>query len=191
MQGFLDIPRHSASMDSVVGNQQLALGLLSGLSSVSSVVLNGRAPGDADGCFTCLSVSGAGDVTGLSVVDLACASTSLWGMVRQFSVLPFDPTTSKDHCALYLSLQGLPPRYYCLPRRGARVRVVRPTEDSGYTSLLQQQHASFRGLLDSWRSGQVAVDQALSQFKDALVRCASTSHFNGDIPWLIARCITP
>ena len=64
-------------MDLTVPNKTRAVDFLQGLFSVSSVVLNGRAPGDEEGSHTCFSNPLSETPVGTSVVDLACASPSL------------------------------------------------------------------------------------------------------------------
>jgi hypothetical protein len=135
---------------------------MEGLFAVSSVVLNGRAPGDAAGSHTCWQSNADGVVTRRSVVDLACASVSLFAAVGLFEVLPFRPSASKDHSALYVQLSDLAPRHYVAePRR--RRRVCRPAP-SAYMSALAQAQPGFDAMLRAWRSGSVSVEQAMSQF---------------------------
>lgn len=127
------VPSQRRTLDLTVPSHSRAVRFMQGLFAVSSVVLNGRAPGDEEGNFTCYSNPLSAAPVGASVVDLACASTSLYGLVQSFRVLPFQPSTSKDHCALLVAVSGLPWQCCEVPRRGRQRRVYRPTSTSGYT----------------------------------------------------------
>lgn len=74
------IPQQRRSLDRSVPNRQRALAFLEGLFALSSAVLNGRAPGDAEGGHTCWSRSANDQLLGHSVVDYACVSVSLFGL---------------------------------------------------------------------------------------------------------------
>jgi hypothetical protein len=76
------IPQRRHSLDRSVPNRQRSLAFLEGLFASSSVVLNGRAPGDAEGCHTCWSWSANDQLLGHSVVDYACVSVSMFHAVR-------------------------------------------------------------------------------------------------------------
>lgn len=194
---LLGVPAHRRSQDLAVPNRARAVELLQGLFSVSSVVLNGRAPGDEEGAHTCLSNPLSEAPVGASVVDLACASTALYGMVRSFRVLPFRPSASKDHCALHVSVAGVPRRCYEVPRQGRKGRVYRPTATSGYTSALQRRQGFFEAMLRAWRAGGVSVESAMQQFTDQLKLCAegdggdtpvAPESGKRDQPWYDAEC---
>jgi hypothetical protein len=103
---------------------------------------------------------------GASVVDLACASTSLYRHVQSFRVLPYRASASKDHCGLCVSLTDLPRGCHEVHRRGRRCRVYRPTSGSGYTSALMRHTDSFQAMLQAWESGGVSVECALRQFTE-------------------------
>lgn len=165
------VPSRRSTMDLTVPNKARAVEFLQGLFSVSSVVLNGRAPGDEEGNHTCFSTQSEVPV-GASVVDLACASTPLYGLVQAFQVLPFRPSASKDHSALYVSVSGLSRRCYEVPRPGRKRRVYRPTPGSGYVSALLGRQGFFEAMLRAWQAGGVSVEQALQQFTEQLVSCA-------------------
>lgn len=165
------VPARRHSMDASVPDVGMAEALLEGLASVSSVVLNGRAPGDETGSHTCFSTTDAGDIRGFSVVDLACVSVSLFQLVERFTILPFRPSTSKDHCALYVDLRGVPPKYSCV-QPGRRQRVVRPVHAEVYKHAVRQAQRQFEDLLASWREGTMDVTQAMQQFTALLVSCA-------------------
>lgn len=166
------IPSHRRTLDLSIPNRARALALLEGLFSVSSVVLNGRAPGDEEGSHTCFVTAVSGAPMGASVVDLACASTSLYGLVQSFRVVPFRASCSKDHSALCVSVSGLPPRSYEVPPPSRRRRVFRPAPSSGYTSALLSRQAEFEDLLQTWQGGSVSAERALQQFTALLVSCA-------------------
>jgi hypothetical protein len=88
LHALLNTPHHRASRDTTRSGRQQAEGLLNGLQSVSSVVLNGRAPGDEGGgphtAYTYWTGKGAAHRVGNSVVDLGCVSATLYQRVRQF-----------------------------------------------------------------------------------------------------------
>ena len=192
------VPSQRHSMDLTIPNQSRAVGFLEGLFSVSSVVLNGRAPGDEEGHFTCLANPLADTSVGASVVDLACASTSLYSLVDSFRVLPFRPSASKDHCGLLVSISGLPRRCYEVQRRRRRCRVHRPSPGSGYTSALLRRQGFFEAMLRAWQSGDVPVGSALQQFTEQLVLCVggdrelpatgSQAPAQKDRPWYDDEC---
>lgn len=164
------IPRQRTSMDMSVPCRQRAEAFLSGLFSASSVVLNGRARGDEGGSHTCWSISPAGVVLGHSTVDYACVSAALFRAVECFAVLPFRPSASKDHSALYVHLTGLPPGYSAVRPRPP-VKVVRP-KGSAYLTALRHARPQFEALLHAWHTGGVSVASAVQQFTDLLVSCA-------------------
>jgi hypothetical protein len=89
--------------------------------------------------------------------------------VREFRVLPFIPSASKDHSALYVFLTGMQPCYSTL--RPKRQRVIRP-EGAGYLTALSRAQGRFAALLDTWQTAAVPVSTALQQFLDLLVSCA-------------------
>lgn len=192
------VPSQRRTMDLTVPNKTRAVEFLQGLFSVSSVVLNGRAPGDEEGSHTCYSNPLADTPVGASVVDLACASTSLYGLVRSFRVLPFKPSTSKDHCGVCVSISGLRPRCYEVPRPGRRRRVHRPTPGSGYGSALMERQGFFAAMLRAWQGGGVSVEDALKQYTEQLVLCAGGDRDapapdpqgsgRRDQPWYDAEC---
>jgi hypothetical protein len=189
------IPQQRRSLDRSVPNRQWALAFLEGLFALSSVVLNGRAPGDVEGGHTCWSWSANDQLLGHSVVDYACVSVSLFQAVSVFEVLPFIPTASKDHSALYVSLSGLQPCYSTL--RPRRQRVLRP-KGSGYPSALSGSQGRFTALLNTWQAAAVPVSTALQQYIDLLVSCAegqggadtSTPAHTRDKPWFDTQCRT-
>jgi hypothetical protein len=182
------IPQQRRSLDRGVPNRQRALAFLEGLFALSSVVLNGRAPGDVEGGHTCWSWSANDQLLGHSVVDYACVSVSLFQAVSVFEVLPFIPTASKDHSALYVSLSGMQPCYSTL--RPRRQRVLRP-QGSGYPSALSGSQGRFADLLDAGQAAAVPVSTALQQYIDLLVSCSeghggadtSTPAHTRDKPW--------
>jgi hypothetical protein len=163
------IPQRRHSLDRSVPNRQRALAFLEGLFASSSVVLNGRAPGDAEGCHTCWSWSANDQLLGHSVVDYACVSVSMFQAVREFRVLPFIPSASKDHSALYVFLTGMQPCYSTL--RPRRHRAIRP-KGAGYLTALSRAQGRFAALLDTWQAAAVPVSTALQRFLDLLVSFA-------------------
>lgn len=189
-----EIPQHRGSMDTTIPSRSRAETLLNGLFAASSVVLNGRAPGDEAGSHTCWQGSEGGQITGCSVVDLACVSVALYKAVQLFCVLPFQPSTSKDHSALFVLIRGLRPRCReARPRR--RTPVYRPGQGSGYVAALIGAQPRMRAMLRAWRQGNVPTADAVNHFVELLVSCAgegrSTSPaptHNGDQLWFDADC---
>jgi hypothetical protein len=184
LHALLNILHHRASRDTTRSGRPQAEALLNGLQSVSSVVLNGRAPGDEEGAHTYWTGEGAAHCVGQSVVDLGCVSATLYQRVRWFRVLPFWPDASKDHCALYTEIHGLHlPHVQLRPRRPP---VYRPSK-SEYVRQLVGQRAQFAGLLHNWEEGGVSVSQAVEQLTTLLVACARNCCRGPPPPHLLLR----
>jgi hypothetical protein len=194
LHALQNVPQRRTSRDRAVPHRRQAEALLNGLLSVSSVVLNGRAPGDEGGAHTCWTALTGGGL-GNSVVDLACVSVDMYRQVERFRVLPFAADTSRDHCALVVELGGLCPPPF--PLRPARPPVHRPRVEP-YVCCLQASQHQFDALLASWRAGGVSAPQAVRQLTDLLVECARQARGSrpatpapqggGDQPWFDAEC---
>jgi len=104
-------------------------------------------------------------------VDLACASVALHKAVQLLCVLPFQPSTSKDHSAIFVLICGIHPRCHEVrPRR--RTPVCRPGQGSGYVAALVAAQPRMRAMLRAWRQGQVPTADAMNHFVELLVSCA-------------------
>jgi hypothetical protein len=81
LQEYAGIPGGRASCDSTV-HAKRALALMQCLRSVCSVLLNGRAPGDAAGACAYYALNAVGHTTGQSVIDLGFVSARLFAQLE-------------------------------------------------------------------------------------------------------------
>lgn len=189
------VPAARTSCDRTVPHRSAADTMLLELNTQGCVVLNGRAPGDLGGRFTCYKHNGN------SVVDYGIVSATLFGSVHSFTVQDFDSTFSSDHAALVLvvALQG--PQPTAQPGRSAAARgsrTYRPTPDQviNYVDELKSKDTVFKDLLQQLERGVVSPDDALQSLVTHVTQCARKACVNNrpgpvagqDAPWFNDEC---
>ena len=123
-------------------------------------MLNGRAPGDQEGRFTCTKNGGH------SVVDYGIVSASLYSSVHSFVVQDFDGTLSTDHAALTMTV-ALQRQQPAVPTVGAAAerccRTYRPTPDQviRYVDALKEKETEFQRVTQHLAQGIVSPSVAL------------------------------
>ena len=167
------VPVQRTSRDTKVSSGDLADCLLLGLNAAGCVVLNGRAPGDLAGGFTCFTNGGR------SVVDYGIVSATLYSQVQWFQVLEWEEELiSKDHAALalHVRVQGRPAVAAAAPGGSRCPRTMRPRGErsSAYTNALCDHTDTFRSITQQLGQGLVTASDALSQVSSLVARCART-----------------
>jgi hypothetical protein len=186
------VPAARQSCDRVVMRE--AFEFLIGLNACDCVLLNGRAPGDESGSWTCYHRDGR------SVVDYGIVSSRLYPAVQSFRVCAFEgELVSQDHASLVVQLDLTRPLQQQTGPVGTRCpKTLRPSGDdvSGYIAALQDKADELRALCDTVEAGDVTCESAVDSMLGLVRRCVADTdggrgqcrHSGSPAPWFDDGC---
>lgn len=188
------VPAARQSCDSVVMAREASEFLIA-LNACNCVLLNGRAPGDESGSWTCYHRDGR------SVVDYGIVSSPLYPAVQSFRVCAFEgELVSQDHAALVVQLDLARPLQQPAGAVGARCpKTLRPQGDAvpSYVVALQGKADELRALCGSVESGDVSCESAVDLILGLVRGCVMDSDggagqsrrsAGSPAPWFDAHC---
>lgn len=135
--------------------------------ATSSVILNGRTPGDMDGKCTFYGHGAP------SVIDYAVCQTALLSHVKSFVVLHRLPESR--HCMIVCTLDQVEEDMMPGERGPPSPRMPRwqPGKRVEYVQAIQKRHGQFDQVLRSMEGGMVCPTEALAQLSEILVEAAT------------------